>query len=491
MGVEGVDPLNITAERVPDSQVVLTIEVDQERVEKSMDRAYRKVVPRVRVPGFRPGKAPRAVLERHVGRETLLHEALDMLVPEIVEEAIKAQDLQMVDRPDLEISSLDPVVIKATVPVRPTIDLGAYREIRVEPEPVTVDETEVEKTLEGLRRRYATIEPVERPVEDGDRVRVNLTGMVEGRRIVSQDDAELSARAEALTMVPGVYEHILGMSKGDIAEFDAELPEDYGRSEFAGKTMNYRLEVLDVKAEILPDLDDEFAKGVGEGFESLQALRDRVTEDINTRQDEEAKRKLQEQALEALVAGATMEYPPQLVEREIDHILRDLVRPTSGDRASMERFLQQVGRSEDALREQFRPSAEDRVRRTLALSQLAELEGIEVSAADVQSEIENMAGGTAEPAQIRALFDTPSGREVIERQLHTRLTLERLTQIARGEAPEPPQASASEAAAASDAGEATSADAAVPAADSGAGTTAEAIAAPPVSEDQQEETTPA
>jgi trigger factor len=459
-------PLNITAERIPDSQVLLTIEVDPERVEKSMDQAYRRVVPRVRVPGFRPGKAPRRVLERHVGREALLQEALDKLVPEVVDEAVKAQELQMIDRPDLEISSLDPVVIKATIPVRPTIDLGAYRDIRIEAESVTVDEAEIEKTIEGLRRRYATIEPVERPVQEGDRVRVNITGEVEGRRVLTQEDAELAIRPDALSSVPGVYERILGMSKGESAEFDAELPADYSRSDLAGKPIHYSLSVHDVKAEILPDLDDEFAKEVGEGFASVDALRERVTADIRSRLEDEAKRKLQEQALDALVSGATLEFPPQLVEREIDHMLRDIVRPAPGaDGKAMERFLQQVGRSEASLRNEFRSAAADRVKRTLALSKLTEIEGIEVSAADVEQELNTLAGATSESAQLRQLFDTPSGRDMIERQLQTRRTLDRLAQIARGEAP--------------------ALDAA-PAEPEPVATDAEATAEPPVSEDKQE-----
>jgi trigger factor len=460
--------LNITAERIPESQVLLTIEVDPERVEKSMERAYRKVVPRVRVPGFRPGKAPRSVLERHVGRESLLHEALDLLVPEIVEEAIKEQDLQIVDRPDLEIASLNPVVIKATVPVRPTIDLGDYRELRLEPETVETDETEADRSIDSLRRRYATIEPVERPVQEGDRVRVNLSGEVEGKRAQNFEDAEIAVRAEALATIPGVFEKIQGMSKGETVTFEAELPEDYGRSDLAGKTITYTLEVLDVKEEVLPELDDDFAAQVGEGFASMQALRERLETDIRTRNEEEAKRKLQDQALDALVNNATMEFPPQLVEREVEHMLRDLTRQgqQGGDPRAMDRFLQAVGRSEGALREQFRPSAIDRVKRSLALSTLAESEGIEITPAEIEAELDTMSGQSEQAAQIRAIFDTPSGREMIERQLHSRRTLERLTQIVTGQAPEPPVQTETEASAAPE----------------------ETSAAPAASEDQQEDT---
>lgn len=434
--IGGHEALNVTAERIPDSQVVLTIEVDPERLERSIDQAYRRVVPRVRIPGFRPGKAPRRVVERHLGREALLQEALDRLVPEVVEEAIKAQALEMVASPDLEITSLEPVVIKATVPVRPTVDLGDYRALRVEPEPVEVDEAEVERTLESLRRRYADIEPVERPVQDGDRVRLDITGEVEGRTVLRQEDVEVSARAEDLTSAPGVYERLLGMSKGEEAEFEAVLPEDYARRELAGKPIRYRLRVLEVKAERLPELNDDFARQVGEGFASVAALRERIRADLRARAEEEARHRLAEKAVEALVQQAHLEFPPQLVEREIDHMIQDLTRPAAGEgRRAVERFLQQVGRSEQELREELRPAATERVKRSLVLSRLAELEGIAVTPEEIEQELASLAGTSPQAAQIRQLFDTPSGREVIERQLRSRRTLERLTQIVTGQAP--------------------------------------------------------
>jgi trigger factor len=428
--------LNVTAERIPESQVLLTIEVDPDRVEKSMDRAYRRNVGRVRIPGFRPGKAPRRIFERHVGREALLQEALDSLVPEVVDEAIKAQDLHMVEQPDLEIFSLDPVVIKATVPIRPDIDLGDYRAIRVEREPAAVNDTEVDETLESLRRRYATIEPVERPVEDGDRVRIAITGTVEDRAIISDEDAEVTVRSESLAGLPGVYDHLLGMSKGERAEFDVEVPEDFRRTDIAGKTVHYAVTVNDVKQEVLPELDDDFAREVGEGFDSIDALRQRLTDDARARAERDADSKLQEQAVDALVAQATVEYPPQLVDREIDHMLRDMTRASGpNDRAAVDRFLQQAGRTEDEVRAELRPTASERIKRSLVLARLAELEGIEVGESDIEEELNSLSGDTPQSAQIRRIFDTPSGREMIERQIHSRRTLERLALIATGQAP--------------------------------------------------------
>jgi trigger factor len=195
--------LNVTVERIPDSQVLLTIEVDPDRVRSSVDQAYRRLAPRTRIPGFRPGKAPRALVEQHYGRDMFLNEALDRLLPEVVEEAIRSESIEIIDRPSLEIASVDPVVVKARVPVRPTVDLGDYRSLRLERAQPEVDEAAVAEQIEALRRRYATVEPVERAAADGDVVRVALRVESDGATVIDEDDTDLTVTEEALRSLPG------------------------------------------------------------------------------------------------------------------------------------------------------------------------------------------------------------------------------------------------------------------------------------------------
>ena len=427
--------MKVTAERMPDSQVLLNIEIDPERVESSLDQAFKRLAPRTRIPGFRPGKAPRALVERHYGRETLLHEALDKLVPIVVQEAIEAESLDIIDRPDLEIASLDPVVVKATVPVRPTIDLGDYRSVRVERQPAVLDPAKVDESLESLRQRYATVEPVERPVEDGDVIRADIRAVSEERELVNQEDAEVTVVEEQMKGLPGLYPTLIGLSAGTEQTFQVEAPEDAG-DEIAGKPIEYAVTVKDVKTRTLPDLDDEFAKQVGESFPTLASLRERIESDMRSRLEAEADQKLEEEALTKLTEKATVEFPPQLIDRETERMLRDQGVPGE-DRKSFETFLRRAGLSEERLREEFRPAAAERVRRSLVLAKLRELEGIEVTPDDVSAEIDRIGAGGPQGEQLRQLFDTESGREAIERTLVSRRTVERLRQIALGEAPEP------------------------------------------------------
>jgi len=433
--------LKVTVERIPDSQVLLNIEIDPERVESSIDQAYKRLAPRAKVPGFRPGKAPRALVERHYGRETLLHEALDRLVPTVVEEAIRSEEIDIIDRPDLEIASLDPVIVKATVPVRPTVELGEYRTLRVERPPIELDEAQVEQSLESLRERYATVEPVDRPVEDGDVIRADIQARAGERELVNQEDAELTVTEEGLKGLPGLHPRLLGLSAGTSESFEAP-PSDALEESLRGEPIHYTVTIRDVKARVLPELDDEFAKEVGESFPTLAALRERIEADLRTRLETEADQKLEESALDTLVEGAVVEFPPQLVEREIERLLRDQGVP-GDDRRNFEKFLQRAGMDEEALRAEFRPVALERVRRALVLGKLQEQEGVTISPEDVAAELDRIGSGGPQGEQLRQIFDTESGREAIERTLASRRTIERLRQIARGEAPErePEQAS--------------------------------------------------
>jgi trigger factor len=412
--------------------VLLEIEVDNERLEKAMNQAYRRVVTRARIPGFRPGKAPRSMVERYLGRETLLSEALDRLVPEVYEEALEQEGIDAIDRPELEMPQTDPVIVKATVPVRPKIELGDYRSIRIDPEPVTIDEDTVDQTIDQLRHRYATVEPVDRPVEQGDIVRVDLKTTADGEVYFDHKDAEFAVSAEDTANLPELASGLIGMARGERKSFSVDVPEDATGTTLAGKHVEYEVQIHEIKVEHLPELNDEFAGLVGEGYPTVEALRTKLRSDATERAETEARRRYEQKVLDALVAGTTYEYPAVLVEREIDRAVREN-SSFGNDKAALARYLAAIGKTEEEYREQFRADAVERVRRSLALSQFTDEEGIEAGQEDVDAEIEKMAADSGSSAdQIRQLFGGESGREVIERSLLTRRAYDRLADIAEG-----------------------------------------------------------
>ena len=337
-----------------------------------MDRAYRKLAQRTDVPGFRKGKAPRPMLERYLGRDALLHQALDILVPEVYKQALEEQDIDAIDVPSIELLQEEPPLIKATVPIRPTVELGDYRSLRVPRDPVQVSAEEVDAALDDLRHRYALQEPVDRPVQMGDIVRADVRAVTDGRQVYADDDAELHLRDGAVVLLPGFAEGLVGAQKNVSVEVTTTIPDDYPQRPLAGKSCVVTATVREIKQEHLPELNDDFAREVGESFPSLQALRERLESDISERRQAAAEEEYREKSVDALVVAAqTIEFPPILVDREVDRQLRDEARAAGGD---VERYLQQTRhQSLEERRQGLRPPAEERVRRSLALGQLAEL----------------------------------------------------------------------------------------------------------------------
>lgn len=429
--------MKVTLERLPESRVQLEIEIDQDRLERSLDSAYRRIAAKSRFPGFRAGKAPRAVVERAVGRQGLIREALDKLVPDAYNEAIEAEDVQAIGQPELEIQELEPVRFLATVPVRPTVDLVAYKEIRVEREKAEVTPEMLDEQLLLLRRRYATQVPVERPAQWDDILTGDVRGEVDGDSFVEDENAEFPLREGQTLFVPGLAEAFLGMAKGDEKSVEVTMPEDFRSERLQGKQATFKLKVHEIKEEQLPEADDEFANQVNaEDFPTFDALKERITTDLQKSLDDQGDAKQRNEAVDKLVEGATLEYPQLLVEREMDHLVRESM---GNDQQQFVNYLRRLGRTEQEYRETLREAAETRVRRSLALSHLAEAEGLDVTAEEIEEELDTLVAPMGDDAaRFRQMFATEDGVSTIRRNLISKKTLDRLAAIASGELEEEP-----------------------------------------------------
>ncbi len=429
--------MKVSTERIPDSRLVLQIEVDDERLEKAKESAFRRLASKAKIPGFRPGKAPRPVLERHLGPHTILHEAIDDLLPKVYREALDQEEIDPIAQAAYELVTEEPLIAKFTVPLKPTVELGDYTSLRVEREAVVVAPEKVQEALEGLRRRYATLEPVERPVAWGDVVTADVRGEVNGKPFIEEVNATFQLQEDRVLSLPGVAEALIGRSKGEDVDAAVPVPED-AAGRLGGSEAAYHITIKELKQELLPELDDAFARQVGEGFVDLEALRARVEDDLRNALEEQAEHQYHDRILDALVARATIEYPTVIVEREIDRHVRDRFGWGSGGRnggrEDFERFLTQIGKTEEELRGELRPAAEERVRRSLVLSQVAEAEHILATEEEIEAELERLvstAGSQSE--EVRRLFSSEGGRESIRRSLVSKQTLDRLAQIASGD----------------------------------------------------------
>ncbi len=427
--------MKVKAERIENSQVVLEVEVEPKEEERSLEEAYHRLVKKADIPGFRKGKAPRVMLERYIGREALLQDAMERLVPELLNQAIEEQELNPIAQPEVEITQTEPVVFKATVPVSPTVELGNYKEIRIDSDPVEVAEEEANKVIEQLRQQNAPWAPTERAVQLDDLVTIDVEGKVGEDSLDKREGIQYQVLRDFAFPVPGFSEKLVGLEKGQEAEFTISFPADHERSELAGQECWFRVLVSEVKEKKLPEIDDEFAKSVGEEFDTFDALRERVSSDLRSMAEEQARRSYEEKVMEAVVEQTHVDFPPVLVERDIDGLIDEQERELRANKISLEDYLTRVKMSGEQLREELRPIATKRVARSLVLGKVLGEESIQVSDEETDGEIEKMAQAAGEKGdELREFFNSPIGRQSLQQRLLTRNTVRRLVDIASGEA---------------------------------------------------------
>jgi trigger factor len=435
--------VKITSEQAPDSQIVLTIEIEPAELERSIDSAYQRLAPRALIPGFRKGRAPRAVLERYFGRAAVLEDAIEHLAPKAAQEAIAQEKIEAISQPRLEVTQLDPVIVKATVDVKPTIDLGEYRSIRVDPVEPELAEDAVEKMLERLRERHATWAPVERPVEVDDLVTLDYR-VVEGSQTVgSAEGVDYRVVLDRRDPLPGFAVQLLGMAAGETKEFTLNFEEGDEAEELAGKSYRVSATVHEVKGKQLPDLDEAFIEEVSGDLKTVEALRERIEANLRRQAEVDAYAKVRDAALQALSERAQAEAPFSLIESQLDQMMeerREVVR-RSGLR--WEDYIRIVGGSEEAMREQLRDEARERVRRRMLLDELATREGIEPTADEINDELaEQIRTSGLSAAEASRVLEHPNARAIAERNLRIRKALLRLVEIATEGKVKPPSGEA-------------------------------------------------
>ena len=421
--------MRVSSERIEHSQVVLNIELDPEEVERSLEKAYRRLVNSVSIPGFRKGKTPRPVLERHLGRVAFLEDAINHEVPEIYSQTIQEQGVDAIDQPQIEIMQIDPIIFKAIVPVRPTVELGVYRQIRLASEPVEITAAQIEAVIQQLRSMHAPWEPVERAARWGDLLTIEVEGSIGGKPYLNKKGLQYYLLPDSSIPVPGFAEQLEGLEKGQEKRFTNSFANDFKMTEFAGKEYLFKVLVMEIKEKHLPELNDEFAKGIG--LESLDLLRQQVAADLRARAEQQARRQLEENVVQAVVGLSQIEFPTILVEREIDRLIAEQRDQLSASQVRLEDYLQHANKTEGELRSSLEPLATRRVMDSLVLSKVAELEKIEVSGEEIDTEVERLAQGE-KGEELRKFLGSLAARSSLERALLTRKTVQHLVEIATG-----------------------------------------------------------
>ena len=428
--------MKITQEEVVDRQTVLEIELEDEDMAPYLDRAYRRVVQRTNVPGFRKGKAPRSIIEGILGRERLVAESLDDVLPAVTHQAIVEQELDAAGTPQVELVALEPVTVKATVPLTPAVDLGGYLDIRVEEEQVDIPDEDLDAEIESLREGEAVWEPVERAVQFGDRITMAALGHVGEESIIDTSDTEYMVDEESALPFAGFASEVVGAEVDSPFEFELTIPDDHFNASLAGKDAHFRITVKEIKERGLPELDDEFAKGVGDGYDSLEELR----ESVRSRMAEEAEQardtKVREDALVKLVEGAEFDIPPLLIDHEVQHMTERRDEFVSRMNVTLDEYYKFAGTSEEQQLGEMREQAVDRFSRTHALYNLAKAESIEVSDEEVDQRLADLRETASRegPSLDESGLDRPEAGETIRESMLIGKAMDRLVDIARGQA---------------------------------------------------------
>ena len=429
--------MKITREEPSQRQVLLSVELDPIELEPYLDRSYRRVVNRLQIPGFRKGKAPRPIVENHVGREALVQESLDYILQQTLQDAIEQEELETFGEPDVELVEMSPLSFKAVVPLEPIVDLGDFRGLRLEPEVIEVTDEQVDQVIEQARYEAAPWVPVERGVQFGDLLTIDVDGFISGEQVADDKGVEFIPRQENALPFPGFSIYLEGMKKDETREFTLAVPEDFQDGSIAGKECRFVAKVLEIKEKALPEIDDVFAKGVGDGYESPEALKESILADLKTRAEQASERALQERTLEEVIKGTSIEVAQITADREIDHLMEDQARAQAGQRVDMDTYLRNAGKTREELREELLPLAQERLTRFLVLRKLATEEGIELYDEEIDDEVDKLVGGSAQGSAesieaMRRAFSSDSARSSLGNAIVSRKVMERLSQIARG-----------------------------------------------------------
>ncbi|MGI9147924.1 MAG: trigger factor [Chloroflexota bacterium] len=428
--------MKVSSAELPPRQLSLDIEVEQERLDRAIDEAYRRLAGRVDVPGFRRGKAPRSMVERMLGRDRIVQEALDQLVPVVVGEAIEQQKVEPFTRPRVESIEFDPLRLKAIVGLAPKVELGDYKtNLRVPPEPPNVGEEQVDAVIQRLRESHAQWAPVERSVQAGDRVGLDLLATVEGlaKPVLDSKDAEYVVDAAGAEPAPGFADQLVGAAAGEQRSFTLSLPDDYRDADVAGKSAEFAVAVHWVKERQLPALDADFVEQVGE-YADLGALRSAIEIQLREREEVRVREQLEQAALNKLVEISTIEYPPQLLDHQAEHMLEAFTRSVEQQGLQMPQYLRLVGKEQGGFRQEIRGEAEMRLRRSLALDAFADAEKIGVEQEEVADEVHRAAAGSEESAAVEQLaLANPKTLQQVQEVTRERKAITRLLTIAAGD----------------------------------------------------------
>ncbi|ARQ07344.1 trigger factor [Macrococcoides canis] len=386
--------MSVKWEKQESNEGVLTVTVPAEEVNAGLDKAFKKVVKQVNVPGFRKGKMPRQMFEQRFGAEALYQDALDFILPDAYASAVEEAGINPVDRPEIDIEQMEKgkeLIFTAKVTVEPEVELGDYKGLEVEKEDTEVTEEDLNKAIEAdLARKAELVVKEEGEVAEGDVVNLDFDGYV-------NDEAFEGGKAEGYDLeigsgqfIPGFEEQLIGTKVGDEKDVNVTFPEEYHAEELAGKEAVFKVKINEVKSKEVPELDDEMAKELDESVDSVDAYKEKYKKDLQEQKTLQAENNMKESLIAQAVENAKVDIPEAMINTELDRMMQEFEQRIAQQGLNLDLYYQFSGQTEEQLKESMKADAEARVKTNLTLAAIAKAENIEVSDADVDAELSKM-----------------------------------------------------------------------------------------------------
>jgi trigger factor len=427
--------LSVDTEQLPKSQVGMTIEVPAERVDATYEKVLNRLASRAKLEGFRPGRAPRALVEARLGPAAIREEVVETIVPEVVQQALREKSINPIDNPDVEVVELErgrPAKLKATVSVMPEVTLGDATSLNVVTPSVEVTDEMLERRLDDVREPMAEITPVEREARAGDVAVIDVEVEADGAVVPSESRQAMEAELKEGVLLPELYEAIQGAKVGETRSVTVKFPEDYSEPLLAGKDGTIKATLQGVKEKVLPALDDALASQLSGGkHETVETYRTSVREQLEESAKAVSQMAREQAIVKALVDASAVDIPDALVDRELASHLDSLDRSLHRQGLRLDRYLEYLGKTPEQWIADERPEAEARLKVDLVLDEFARRENIEPSDDEVIAYIEEQAAADEElKGRLDELKKGPNSRRYFASRLRRLRVLERLGEVA-------------------------------------------------------------
>lgn len=389
-------------EKIENSEAYIEIDINAQELETGLEKAYRKVVKEVNVPGFRKGKVPREILENYFGKEILYQDALEFIIPSVYEKAVEDLEIEPIAEPEFDISneieSGKTFTFNAKIPLKPEVVLGQIEGLEITIPKIEIKEEDVDKQIEEMRSRYTQlVEKTDEPTQTGDKVIVDFEGFIDGEPFEGGKGEDYSLEIGSGTFIPGFEDQLVGSKKGEQKDVKVTFPETYHVEKLAGKDALFRVDIKKVETKEIRELDDAFAQEISE-FETLAELREDTRKSMEEYADYQKKELIKREIMVKAIGNCEIPLPEAVINAQIDGMMKDLEQRISAQGLSLDQYLKYLNKTTEDLNQDMRPEAEQMAKSNFMLKKIIEEKGFATTDEEVDKQLEEMSSGMGIPA---------------------------------------------------------------------------------------------